>query len=223
MAAEERYTVDEIERLLNELGIDTEVETYTHDDDDDEEVNFRIRCDLGEMSFTCVLGGTAPLFDELFFLDLRTVSENPYRFLDRFNIGRRFSVPRVLREDDGSLVIDEDGDFMVAITMVLPFDGGVTPEHLQYMTNMWVEDLIDFYGIDNADDDEDELLDISLIKPGTPVERIESCLSVLGPQTARQLSRNLDYEKHDVNSLLYKNPDRFEKTADQPPLWDVTK
>lgn len=216
----EHFTSDELVALFREMGIEAEYEFLI--DEDDGDVSYVIDCVIGELKFRCSLGHSAPLFEELMFIDVRAVDESPYKFFDRFNDGRRVAVAKVLKDDDGGPTVDADGEFWIGLTMILPCAGGVTDAHLRFMINMWIEDLLDFHELD---DEAIELMvaptDGPSIVPGTPLERIESCLSVLGPQTARQLAHNLDSTKNEVNAILYKHSQLFSKSQDQPPLWSL--
>jgi len=219
----ETFTQEELTSILNELDVDT---NYVSSVDRESGVA-TIECELGPISFLCWLVGNEPFFEGMMLYSPRYVSESPFTFLNKHNEERRLGRAAVHTDADDLIEIDEDGDSCIYAQSDFYFAGGITKEHLSFKLSLWIEDLIDFHEIVFTDDEETEdseevpVPELSNIPTPTLLAQIEACLSSGRSMTAKEIGRLLGKDRHELNPILYKATDKFEKTKDQPPRWSL--
>lgn len=221
MNTQETFTSEEIMDLFKELDCDVLFQSQF-----DSPVDVAsIQCELGPIEFKCVLLLNEPFFEHVCLFAFRYDVVNPLQFANEFTRSKRFSHAVVHLDSEGIPEIDDEGDNTVEVSMNIPFVGGVTRGHVWNLLELWIEELIDFFEIDLGLDD-DSALEIDV--PQSPeflelplVERIAVYLSLNSDRTARELSKVLGFDRHEINRVLYKHRDRFVKSSEQPPRWSM--
>ena len=223
MTTFETFTQEELTSLLNELDVETNYVSAI-----DEETGLdTIQCEIGPIYFLCYLVGYEPFYEAMTLLSSRFVTESPVEFLNKHNDERRLGRAVVTLDDDGLITIDEDGEIHIFAQSDFYFAGGITKEHLKFKLSLWIEDLIDFHEIvlsDEAETEESEeipVIELSNVPTPTLLAQIEACLSGGRSMTAKEIGRLLEKDRHELNPILYKATDKFEKTKDQPPRWSL--
>jgi hypothetical protein len=219
MATHETYTANEIMDILTELNVDV---SYTPAEDDEFNVA-TINCELGEIDFFCFLVVNSPFFEGLRLHSFRLGGDNPIRFVNEFNEEMRTARASVKFDNEGLIEVDEDGDAFMHAQADIHFAGGVTKEHVQFMFEMWIEDLVDFHEI-TFDDEEEEpthVPELGILGDTTLLVRITACLGGGRSMTAREMARLLENDRHIINSILYKERKRFVNDGAQPPRWSL--
>ena len=231
MEFQETFTMTEIKDLLDELGIDTAVRIVEMDDGRTIEA---IDCEFGEMSFTCMPCGTGPFHLEVSLFASTWVTENPFEFANKLNEESYLGRCCVELDDDGT-VTSSDDQFLLTNTISIPFLGTVTKEHVQFLINVWIEDLSDFFQLEEEDEeqeddheneDESDVANASTNPQPSGTEdtllaRLSTALTDAGNKTARQLSRELATPKNDINRTLYGAAVLFKNDGTQPPKWTL--
>lgn len=215
--AREVFTRGEIQEIFGEIvsivdpnSMDIDLDTQRH-----------ILCRCGPVSFLAALPTIGPFYSHVILIALHWIETNPFEFINRFNTGAHTARAYVQLEDDGTIQVDSDGQFEVKAEVIIPFAGLVTPEHLQFVLRMWIEDLFDFLEIEQDDDQEEPSLDIRTDSPVSVLERITEILTNFESRTARQLSRDICVPKHEINHTLYNSLDLFGHDGGQPPRWSL--
>jgi len=219
----ETFTQEELTSILNDLDVDTNYISPT----DNESGVATIECELGPISFACFLAGNEPFFEAMGLYSSRYVTESPYTFLNKHNEERRLARAAVHTDNDDLIEVDEDGDVLIYAQSDFYFVGGITKKHLSFKLSIWLEDLIDFHELVLDDDDETDnaeqvqVPELSNFPAPTLLAQIEVCLSNGRSMTAKEIGRLLGKDRHELNPVLYKATDKFEKTKDQPPRWSL--
>lgn len=187
-----------------------------------------IQCELGPIEFTCVLLLDEPFFECLALFAFRNDVENCLQFANELTRSNRYSHAVVHLDSEGVPEINDGGDITVEAAMNIPFDGGVSREHVRYLLEMWIEELVDFYEIDLETDESVEQIDVEI--PQSPeflemplAERITAYLSLNPSRTAREMGKVLGFDRQEINRVLYKHRDRFVKSDGQPPRWSLSE
>jgi hypothetical protein len=119
----------------------------------------------------------------------------------------------------------DDGEYVVVLRNSFPFYGSVTKEFIEFMFHCFQEDVCEFYGLTDDDDEieeDPEGSDNEVNPEHAPIPLLEQLQLelVLNPaQSARSLARSLGISKYEVNHLLYMHKELFEKAGTSPPLW----
>jgi hypothetical protein len=223
MTTRESFTVDEILELLRELEVDFFLSPYF----DDGVGSATINCEIGPIQFFCNLHLQSPFFDRLSLRSFRYDVEDCFVFANKFNSNFPISHVAVKSDDHGVAIVDDDQETSVYAECFIHFVGGVTAEHVRYLLELWIEELVDFYEIDLETDDSVEEIDVEI--PQSPeflemplAERISAYLSLNPSRTAREMGKVLGFDRHEINSVLYKHRDRYVKSGEQPPRWSVS-
>jgi hypothetical protein len=222
MVSKETFTVDEILEILSELDVDV---VHTSEPDN-ETASVTIECEIGPIDFFCNLHSQSPFFDLLSLRAIRFDVENCYVFVNKYNNNFPMSHAAVRTDDDGVALVDEDAEISVKAECFIHFAGGVTKEHVRYLLEIWIEELVDFYEIELQLDDLDDEIVIEI--PQSPeflemtlLERISVFLSLNSAKTAREMGKILGFDRQEINRVLYKHRDRFVKNKSQPPQWNL--
>ncbi len=208
--------------ILSDIEVETEYEAAS----DNEDNIATIECHVGEVSFYMFLIHNEPFFEGFRLFSFRYINEHPFQYASAFNEARRIGRVTVDIDDDGLIAIDDDGDATLKLIADVSFAGGVTKEHVRFMLQMWIEDLLDFNEAYIDDDGEEEIIEIPELQnlPAVTLQvQITACLSGGRSMTAREMSRVLEVDRHDINSILYKERNRFEHDGEQPPRWSLKK
>lgn len=222
MSVLETFTADELLEILNDIGVEASFESMSEN-----EVGVAtIDCEIGELMFFMFLMYSDPFYEGFKLFSIRFDVDDPLIFANTFNDARHISRVSVDTDDDGLIVVDEDGSTNTNLSADVSFAGGVTKDHVRFVLQLWIEDLLDFNEVSLDDEDEDELVEIPELHDLPVVtlpEQITACLSGGRSMTAREMSRTLEVDRHDVNSILYKERNRFEHNGEQPPRWSIKK
>jgi hypothetical protein len=219
----ETFTQEELTSILNDLDVDTNYVSVV----DRESGMATIECELDPISFSCFLIGNEPFFEGMILYSPRYVTDSPVTFINKHNEELRLGRAAVRTDDDDLIEIDEDGDICIYAQSDFYFAGGITKEHLRFKLGLWIEDLIDFHEIVLTDDEETEdseevpVPELSNTPTPTLLDQIEACLSGGRSMTAKEIGQLLEKDRHELNPVLYKATDKFEKTKDQPPRWSL--
>jgi len=226
MQPQETFTTDEILKILDDIGVSAEKDESNLDDLGGAYEDFE--CEFGPIQFRCCLGADGPFHSVMRLFAYNYTSDNPYEVVNKFNRDSFQARAVVHLNDDGTLEQDDDGDFGTIARLVVPFQGTVSPEHVKFLLNMWIEDLVTYFEIEfeeeETDDDESDDVPATAIPTkatGTLVDRIALVLGKTSNRTARQLTRELSASKNDINSALYGSKELFKNDGAQPPKWSL--
>jgi hypothetical protein len=218
---QERFTSDEIKQTLAEVA--TDLEEVDLGADSEENHHFFI-CEYGSIRFNCLLISTTPFHDQMMLSAYRWTTDNPFELSNKFGDDAYLARSIVKLNDDGTLFVDEDGDFEIKAELFIPFAGTVTPEHLQFLIQMWAEDLIAFYGFEPDEDSQDAPEAVGATDAEASLhDHLLNTLLGSPAQTARQLAKSLGVTRNDVNRTLYASPELFARDSSQPPRWSVVE
>lgn len=224
MSSSETYTADEIMEIFQELDVDV----FYRPQAENEFGVATIDCEIGPINFGCSLFLDEPFFEHLALMAFRFNIEDCLIFANKYNENLRISHVVVDLDDAGNVIFDEDEESTVHAHFNLSFAGGVTREHLKYLFEMWIEEMIDFYEIEFEEDSVEVVEGEKVDVPQGPeflelplVERISVYLSLNSDKTARTISKVLDLDRQEINRVLYKHRDRFQKTRSHPPHWNL--
>jgi hypothetical protein len=221
MTPQSTFTAEELHQILVDIGLETNVVV----ENDDEGDMWIIYCELGSVRFRFILLSDPPNFDGALLFAMRTTSHNPFKFANAYNEVHQQAAVYIVTDSDGRPEVDEDGEFAIRLRLLIPFYGGVTSEYISFCASIWIEDLLDFYEIEDDDTErtsseipipDDEVREMNLS------QQIEWALGDSIPRTARELAERLMTTKHDINSALYQNRALFVKNDGQPPRWTLT-
>jgi hypothetical protein len=228
MSTFETFTEKEILEVFAEICDEISYEIEDHD----VFVSHRLTCTVGEIQFSCFLNHDEPLFEQLSLLAPRTVPGDPYKFCNNFNL--RGGVTRAfVNEYDPDDEYDDPSFYdgpNVKARLFINFGTGVTLDYIMFMLFMWLEDLNDFFELEEQEKSisPDSEFEVEVEVPQSPeflelslVERIAVYLSLNSDRTAREMSKVLGFDRHEINSILYKHRDRFVKSGEQPPRWSI--
>jgi hypothetical protein len=226
MSTFETFTEKELLEVFAEICDEISYEIEDHEIF----VSHSVTCTVGEIQFSCYLNYGEPLFEQLSLLAPRTVPGDPYKFCNNFNL--RGGVTRAfVNEYDPEDELDDpsfyDGPNVMA-RLFINFGTGVTLDYIMFMLFMWLEDLNDFYELEQEENSTSSDSELEVEVPQSPeflemplLERLAVYLSLNSNRTAREMSRVLKLDRHEINSVLYKHRDRFVKNKLQPPQWNL--
>jgi hypothetical protein len=223
----ETFTADEIIEFLAEVCDEIVYETEDHEIF----VTHSLTCTVGEIQFSCFLNHDEPFFEQVSLLALRSGVDEPYKFCNKFNQGGGVSRAFVYELDPEDELDDptfHNGQNVMA-RLFINFGSGLTSDYVTFMFCMWLEDLNDFFELDNDEQNENSESVVMVDIPQSPefmelplTERIAVYLSLNTNRTAKEISKVLKFDRHEINSVLYRNRDRFVKSGEQPPRWSVS-
>jgi hypothetical protein len=215
----ENYTAEELLAIVEELGLPCEIVI-----DEFERVSIEVQLDEGD--WTIELGTESPFCNSVLLKAVDTSVEIPFSFANEWNEAHVTSTAYVLTDPDTKSPIPlESGDFIVVLQNSFPFYGSVTKEFIEFMFHCFHEDVCEFYGLtddDEAAEERPEVSGDSAAVEHVPIPLLEQLQLelVLNPiQSARSLACSLGISKYEVNHLLYKHKELFEKEGTSPPLW----
>jgi hypothetical protein len=219
MSTNESFTSSELLEILESIGVDTRFESAT-----ESEIQVaNIECEIGPLLFWVTLFIDEPFFEGFQLFSVRGDVENPFVFAMNFN-----NVPRIARvaveiDDEELIFVDDEGETTTKALADVRFAGGVTKEHIRFLLEMWIEDLIDFHELvlDDDDDDNQQVPELRELATASLLDQIVACLSGAQSMTSREIAKLLDNDRHVINSILYKERDRFVHDAAQPPRWSL--
>jgi|LauGreDrversion4_2_1035121.scaffolds.fasta_scaffold119681_2 hypothetical protein len=221
MSIYETYTAEEIIEILTDLDIDANFESASEN-----EVNVAtIDCEVGPFLFFIFLMYNEPFFEGFKLFSVRFDVDYPFVFANAFNESKRIARVSVEADEEGEPRLDEDGMSTTNLLADVSFAGGVTKDHVRFLLQLWIEDLLDFNEV-SLEDDEEEIIEVPELQnlPAVTLQvQITACLSGGRSMTAREMSRVLEVDRHDLNSILYKERNRFEHNGEQPPRWSLKK
>jgi hypothetical protein len=220
MSTNEAFTSGEIMDVLTDIGVEVTFESA----DENEARVATIDCGFGPFEFWCFLIIREPFFEGLRLQAERFNVQDPVRFATDFNNEIRVARAVVVLDSDGLVMTDEDGAATVNVQADLYFAGGITKEHMKFIIEMWIEDLVDFYEIVLEEDDDNDSKNLSELREfatASLLDQIVACLSGAQSMTSREIAKLLDNDRHVINSILYKERDRFVHDAAQPPRWSL--
>ena len=214
----ETFTADEIAEIVHELGLPAEIEV-----DEDGFVSIEVVTD--DLEWTIYLGDNGPFFGSISLGALKLIDEDPLTYANNWN--RKHIAPVVVFDNPAteSPIVDDDGNVLVQLHWRNYFWGSVSKEYLSNNIASFHEDVCEFLGLDETDDeDEDVDADVSVSVRGEhdPIDRllqIQLELRLRASQSSRELARALKTTKYEVNNVLYHQPELFEKEGTSPPMW----
>ena len=214
----ETFTAEEIAEIVHELGLPAEIEV-------DENGFVSIEVVTDDLEWTIYLGDNGPFFGSISLGALKLIDEDPLAYANNWN--RKHIAPVVVFDNPAteSPIVDEDGNVLVQLHWRNYFWGSVSKEYLSNNIASFHEDVCEFLGLDETDDeDEDVDADVSVSVRGEhdPIDRllqIQLELRLRAPQSSRELARALKTTKYEVNNVLYHQPELFEKEGTSPPMW----
>ena len=214
----ETFTAEEIAEIVHELGLPAEIEV-------DENGFVSIEVVTDDLEWTIYLGDNGPFFGSISLGALKLIDEDPLAYANNWN--RKHIAPVVVFDNPAteSPIVDDDGNVLVQLHWRNYFWGSVSKEYLSNNIASFHEDVCEFLGLDETDDeDEDVDADVSVSVRGEhdPIDRllqIQLELRLRAPQSSRELARSLKTTKYEVNNVLYHQPELFEKEGTSPPMW----
>ena len=215
----ENYTAEELLEIAKELGLPCEIVL-------DEFGCVSIDVVFDGLEWAIELGAESPFYHSVVLKAVDASEEIPHYFVNAWNEDHITSTAYVVIDPDtNDPVLLEDGEYVVVLRNSFPFFGSVTKEFIEFMFHCFHEDVCEFYGLTDDDEEVEESSDISSDDSATehaPIPLLEQLQLelVLNPiQSARSLARSLGISKYEVNHLLYKHKELFEKEGTSPPLW----
>ena len=214
----ETFTAEEIAEIVHGLGLPAEIEV-----DENGFVSLEVVTD--DLEWTIYLGDNGPFFGSISLGALKLIDEDPLAYANNWN--RKHIAPVVVFDNPAteSPIVDDDGNVLVQLHWRNYFWGSVSKEYLSNNIASFHEDVCEFLGLDETDDeDEDVDADVSVSVRGEhdPIDRllqIQLELRLRAPQSSRELARSLKITKYEVNNVLYHQPELFEKKGTSPPMW----
>jgi hypothetical protein len=215
----EHYTAEELLEIVEELGLPCEIVI-----DEDQDVSIDV--ELDELEWSIQLGPESLFYRSVVLKAVDVSEEIPNQFVNTWNQDHITSTAYVLADPKTSEPIKlDDEKYIFVLRNSFPFFGSVTKEFIEFMFHCFHEDVCEFYGL--TDDDEEieedsEGSDNEVNPEHAPIPLLEQLQLelVLNPvQAARSLARSLGISKYEVNHLLYMHKDLFEKEGTSPPMW----
>jgi len=222
MSINETFTANEIMEILTDIGVEVTYESAV-----DNGLNFAtIDCAIGPVEFWCHLMVNEPFFESFQMCSLKLDTDNPFAFVNKYNDEPlRVSRASVRMDEDGLAELDETSQTRVMALSEVYFAGGVSKDHVKFSIQMWLEDMIDFHELVFEDENEEDELplvpELQNLPPATLLVQITACLSGERSMTSREMGRILEADRRVINSILYKERDRFENDGAQPPRWSL--
>jgi hypothetical protein len=218
----ENYTAEELLKIAEELGLPCRIVMNEFGN-----VSIDIEIDgLGGLEWAIELGAESPFYHSVILKAVDASEEIPHHFVNAWNEDHITSTAYVLIDPDTNEPDRlDDGEYVVVLRNSFPFYGSVTKEFIEFMFHCFQEDVCEFYGLTDDDeeiegDSEDSDNEINPEHAHIPLLEQLQLELVLNPiQSARSLARSLGISKYEVNHLLYLHKDLFEKEGTSPPLW----
>lgn len=223
MEAQDSYTSSEIIRILQYCGIE---EAHLADDPEDLHTELtRVDCKQGDFDFRCYLIGPGPLFAGMYLsTSIFCATSSPYEFANSLNSQLWNATFQVFSDEQDEVVRDDDGDPLILANASIIFDGGVRSGHIERRISLWIEDVLEGFGIDESILESSPISGVMVdeVKEMGIAEQIRWVLEIDSvPRTARQLAAFLMKKKPEVNSVLYRRSDLFIRDNSQPPRWSL--
>ena len=213
----ETFTADEIAEIVHELGLPAEIEV-----DEDQSVSVEVKAD--DFAWKIDLGERGPFFDSIVLASYKAIDEEPLAYANDWNISHVATVVVLDNPATESPFVDEDGKFVVFMFWRIYFWSGVSRGYLSDTIATFHEEVCEFLGLEEFLDEEADDDDVSVPVRGEhePIDRllqIQLELRIRAPQSSRELARSLKITKYEVNTVLYHQPELFEKEGTSPPMW----
>ena len=211
------FTAEEIAEAFRSFDIEADVV-----EDLENPNEYTVYGYLEELPFHVSLYGTGPFYEEALFMAFAPTSDNPIEWANEWNADLRWTTATPLLNDDGTMIVD-DGDFYVGVHRLLSFYGGIHPEALRSLAGQCLLDFVQIYGLDDDLAEEDEVDMESMLDEDALRDAVISLLLPGEAMTARQIAKSTDVPKVEVNALLYRRPDLFQRHQADPPRWTLNK
>jgi len=212
------FTATEIAEAFRSFDIDADVM-----EESVEPIEYTIYGQVADLPFHVSLLGSGPFHEEALFMAFVPTPENPIEWANEWNAELRWTTATPLLNEDGTMIVEE-GDFLVGIHRLLSFYGGIHPEALRSLAGQCLLDFVQIYGLDDDDSPEESEADMESDLGEDALRNAVLSLLRLGEAlTARQISKATDFPKVEVNSLLYRRPDLFQRHQADPPRWTLNK
>jgi hypothetical protein len=215
----ENYTAEELLEIVGELGLPCEIAI-----DDDRLVSIDV--ELDGLDWSIELGAESPFYHSVILKAVDASEEIPHHFVNTWNEDHITSTAYVLTDPETlEPILLEDGEYVVVLRNSFPFYGSVTKEFIEFMFHCFHEDVCEFYGFTDDDEEIDEAsenFDNQVNPEHAPIpllEQLQLELTLNPIQTARSLARSLGISKYEVNHHLYMHKELFEKEGTSPPVW----
>jgi hypothetical protein len=215
----ENYTAEELLRIVEELGLPSEIVI-----DEDQDVSIVVKFD--GLEWAIQLGQESPFYHSVILKAVDVSAEDPQSFANKWNQDHITSTAYALVDPETlEPILLENEEHVVVLRNSFPFYGSVTKTFIEFMFHCFHEDVCEFYEL--IDDDEELVNSLEdsgddLASEHAPIPLLEQLQLelVLNPiQSARSLARSLGISKYEVNHLLYIYKELFEKEGTSPPLW----
>ena len=206
-------------RIVEELGLPSEIVI-----DEDQDVSIVV--ELDGLEWAIQLGQESPFYHSVVLKAVNVSAEDPQSFANKWNQDHITSTAYALVDPETlEPILLEDGEYVVVLRNSFPFYGSVTKEFIEFMFHCFHEDVCEFYGFTDDDEEIDEAsenFDNQVNPEHAPIpllEQLQLELTLNPIQTARSLARSLGISKYEVNHHLYMHKELFEKEGTSPPVW----
>jgi hypothetical protein len=215
------FTADEILTLVHDSGFQATL-------NEDENQYVTIDVEIEELAWNIVFGAPSPFYGHMTFSAFKLIDLDPLMVANRWNGTHAGTVQVVEDDDEETLYVGEDNNYVLLLTWFIPFFGSVTSDYLKYVINHWNDEACEFLeieeDIDDSSDSETASNEKSLSVPKESINRLEQIkleLRLRSPQSSRELARSLKTTKYEINNILYHNDRVFLKHGNTPPMWSL--
>ena len=211
----ENYTAEELLEIVEGLGLTGEIVV-----DEDNDVSIEISID--DLEWSIQLGPESPFYRSVLLSSVNVYEEVPQTFVNRWNRDHLTSSICILMDSEtDEFITVGSGHYAAVLRNSFPFYGSVTKEFIEFMFHCFHEDVCEFLGIEEIEEDDEgnSVDDSSEYEPIPVLEQLQLELTVNPNQSARSLAKSLKLSKYEVNHLLYQYGDLFEKEGTSPPMW----
>jgi hypothetical protein len=211
----ENYTAEELLEIVESLGLSGEIVI-----DEDNDVSIEIVMD--DLEWSIQLGPESPFYRSVLLSSVNIYEEIPQALVNRWNRDHITSSTSILMDAESDDFIQVgSGHYVAVLRNSFPFFGSVTKEFIEFMFYCFHEDVCEFLGIEEIEDEDEGNSDeaSSEYEPIPVLEQLQLELSVNPHQSARSLAKSLKISKYEVNHLLYRHSELFEKEGTSPPMW----
>lgn len=222
----ESFTIDELMEIFDHAGCPV-VGLGLGEDSDGSKVYLAPEDE--KIPWVAILGAEQPFYEWMLLSVIETIqpATDHYRFSSEWNKNHHHSqmwVEEEIAEDDDETIVTS-----VVLGKSLFFFGGITADYLGYLIYMFHDDVSEALEVVaeletmprlDAVADVRGPIGVDSSAEGFPAA-LHSYLANVPGTSAREIARALGVPKHEVNHVLYKNPDLFALEAGQPPRWRI--
>jgi len=221
MTSKEVFTTQEIIEILEEIGLNGE---YKSAAEGGTELGI-ISCESALVPFWIILLFNEPFCEGFKLFSVRHDVYKPFVFANDFNDSTHVARVSVDESDEALTRLSEENFGTIYALSDIRFAGGVTREHLKFLLQMWNEDLADFAEIFRGDNKAEfiSIPELANLPQTTLQVQITACLGDGRTMTSREIGQVLDIDRQVINSILYKEKNRFIHDANQPPRWTLKR